>query len=168
MSVVFQDQDSRLSIKNIQSAGRLTFSKKIDDTEVPFELNPTGRHAVTIFPEHLVVRHPLLGRHFKEQVQVSDSIKRKLNEAKLPVVNREDTEESSQKTKKAKKRKAEASHESTPLKKIKEEFDSVEIKTESGQDEDLARIRQIFGQNTWFSTAMDFVKPWTKIWMKLK
>lgn len=151
LSVVFQNNDSQLSVKNIKPVGRLTLYKKIDDSDDAIELIPNGRHPCTVFPNNLAVRHPLLGRQFDEQIQISEAIKKKLAEAKVASQKsqsmvrvkreREESDNISHTTpRKTKKRKAEPSKEdaATP-KKLKKD-----IKIENGHDDDLVRIKQIF------------------------
>ncbi|XP_055323665.1 uncharacterized protein LOC129578709 [Sitodiplosis mosellana] len=155
LSVVFQNKDAQFSIKNIKPVGRVQFHQKIDDTDEPVELTPSGRHPCTIFPENLKVRHPLLGHQFEDKIKLSKTIKEKLMEAKtvseqesLPSVRakqeKEENRTSSQiSPKKSKKRKAESADDTVAQKKLKED-----IKMENGHDDDLAMIKQIFAKNT--------------------
>lgn len=153
LSVAFQNRDSQFSIKNLKPVGRVQFHQKLDnDTDEPIELTPSGRHECTIFPENLKVRHPLLGHQFKDKIELNKTIKEKLTEAKIasnqaPVTRarvkreKEDNRQSSQPL--AKKRKAESADDTVQAaKKLKED-----IKTENGQDDDLAMIKEIFAKN---------------------
>lgn len=153
LSVAFQNRDGQFSMKNIKPVGQLMFHKKIDNSAEPIEF-PTkrGRHECTVFPENLKVRHPLLGFQYQDKVELSKTIKKKLNEAKKasehsePSVRikqeKEDTATKSQTSpKKSKKRKAEEIETIAP-KKLKGD-----IKTENGHDDDLDMIKQIFAKN---------------------
>lgn len=144
LSVVFQDKDSTFSIKNIKPLGRMSFYKKLNHSEEPLELQPAGRPECTLFPENLVQRHPLFGRHFDDKINVNEKVKRKLSEAQTastqPCIEvKQEAEESP--SKRRKKRKGETADNSISHKKPK-----LEIKTEA-EDDDLNRIKQIFGKN---------------------
>lgn len=153
LSVAFQNKDAQFSIKNIKPVGQLMFHKKIDTTEEPIELTPSGRHECTVFPENLKVRHPLLGHQFEDKIKVSKEIKKKLIEAKtaseqsrrsvrMKQEKEEDVTSSKTSPKKSKKRKAESTEYTSTPKKLKED-----IKSENGQDDALDMIKQIFAKN---------------------
>lgn len=148
LSIVFQDNDSTLSIKNIKPVGRMSFYKKLNHSDEPIQLHPTGRHECTLFPANLVLRHPLLGRNYEDKVNVNETIKSKLSEAQTAstqsriVIKQEKEGTNIQPSlKKRKKRKDESADNLISHKKPKEE-----IKTET-EDDDLDRIKQIFGKN---------------------
>lgn len=148
LSVVFQENDSTLKIKNIKPVGRMAFYQKLNHSEEPIELQPTGRHECTLFPENLVPRHPLFGRKFDDKISLNETIKSKLSEAQVaslqPTVRvKQEKDETNihSPSKKPKKRKGETVDNSISHKKLK-----VEIKTET-EDDDLNRIKQIFGKN---------------------
>lgn len=153
LSVVFQNNDSQLAVKNIKPVGRLTFYKKIDDTEDVFDLTPSGRHPCTIFPDNLAVRHPLLGRHFDEHIDVSEAIKKKLAEAKsaseqnhrtvrIKKEQKQSDNNVQESPRKSKKRQASETTEHSP-KKVKKE-----VKIENGHDDDLVRLKELFGKSS--------------------
>lgn len=153
LSVLFQNKDAQFSIKNLKPVGQLMFHQKIDSTDVPTELTPRGRHECTIFPQNLKTRHPLLGHQFEDKIELNPTIKNKLTEAKMaseqtqPSVRvkqeREENGTNSQTTsKKSKKRRTESTEDTVSPKKLK-----VDIKVESGHDDDLAMIKEIFAKN---------------------
>lgn len=153
LSVVFQNRDGQYSMKNIKPVGRMMLHQKIDDSEVPIELTPSSRHSCTVFPDNLVVRHPLLGRNFEDIVTLSKEIKDKLAESQTKseqtqsvVRVKQEKEENltnlQTSPKKSRKRKNESNECLAALKKPKE---GIEI--ENIHDDDLARIKEIFGKS---------------------
>lgn len=151
LSVIFQNSDGQYSMKNIRPMGRMMFHKKLDNSEETFEPTVAGRHECTVFPENLVVRHPLLGRHFEDKIKLSKAVQKNLNEAQIAsnsqavhVKQEKDESETKSKSspKKSKKRKGDPIEDSRSSKKRK-----AEIKTEIAQDDDLDRIKQIFGNS---------------------
>lgn len=151
VSLVLQNNDSSLSIKNIKPKGQLAFHTKINDIDESIELTPTGRHECTIFPNNLITRHPLFGRNFTETIQVNEAIQKRLIEAheiskkiensKTRIKQEKDCSDTPLQTpsKKHKKRKHESVEEDfeTPKEKIKIE----------NHDDDLVRIKNIFQKN---------------------
>lgn len=143
LSVVFQNNNSQLSMKNIKPMGRLAIHEKVIDSEPQIELTPSDQHECTIYPDSLVVRHPLFGRHFKKEVNIKEEIRDKLAEASSlhskftnhVKVKQEkpDVDANSQKSRKADKS-DEKSHKN-------------KIKKSNGLDDDLDRIKQIFETN---------------------
>ncbi|XP_031618070.1 uncharacterized protein LOC116337551 [Contarinia nasturtii] len=154
LSVIFQNDDGQFTMKNIKPVGRMMFHQKVTKSEETLELTPSGRHECTVFPDNLVVRHPLLGRNFEDKIKVSKAIQKSLDEAKIAsnevaessVRIKQEKEEGSTRSqttpKKSKKRKAEPIEDPVSTKKRKDE-----IKIENAQDDDLDRIMQIFGNN---------------------
>lgn len=141
VSLVFQNK-SELMVKNIKPDGRLTLHTKID-SEPSIELNEysSGRHECTVFPDNLVVRHPLLGRKFEDKINVRKDIKEKLNDAQkatesVPSVRiKQEKKNDTGTPKKTKQIKTNSSSAIMPSEKIK---------TENGHDDDLDRIKHIF------------------------
>lgn len=143
LSMVFQNNDSQLSMKNIKPMGRIAIHEKVIDSEPQIELTPSDQHECTIYPDSLVVRHPLFGRHFKKEVNINKKIREKLSEAEslhskftnLVEVKQEkpEADENSHKKRKADKSNGKSQKDRT--------------KKANGHDDDLDRIKQIFETN---------------------
>lgn len=154
VSVAFQNEGSQFIMKNIKPTGRLTFRSRANDlVDNPLENAPQVKpHKCTIFPDNIIVRHPLHGHQFEDRINVNRSVQEKLKNAEEASMQKTTTvqvkkekgiaeqpnELTVSKPKKSKKRKADAqSHsESEPAKKSK-----IEIKVEN--DDDLSWIKSI-------------------------
>lgn len=148
VSVISQNDDAKLSVKNLKTAGRMTIHKKIeDDQRETIELSPTVRHECTIFPESLTIRHPLFGNHFKDKIKVDKRIAKKLSAAQVidhsPYGKRirikQEKEDSINGSPKKSSKASKTIDSSTAIKAEKN-------KTLNGHDDDVDRIKQIFQQ----------------------
>lgn len=154
VSVVFQDDDAKLSLKNLQPKGQMIIHKHIeDDQRETVELGRTGRHECTVFPESLRVRHPLFGNCFEDKIQLNQRIAEKLSAAQAIDNNsygdgirikkeKEDSSGSSSSSGSSKKQSKEPKSTDKPI-SIKTEKNTTQ---RNGLDDDAARIRQIFQQ----------------------
>lgn len=165
VSVVFQNDDGKLSVRNLKASGRMSIHKKIvDDQRETVELEPTVRHECTIFPESLRVRHPLFGNHFENKIKLEKGVAENLAAATQAVDSTtcngdEDGDgdgDGDADYIRIKQEKDDSSSANVTPKKSSKASKSVEksisIKTEknpttrNGMDDDLARIKQIFQQ----------------------
>lgn len=141
VSLVLQDSDTKLSIKNVTVNGRVSFRQKIvDNPQQHIEIDDNISYkAGTDFPKNLKIRHPLHGFQYNTIIDLAASVKEKLvemrqqkvalkNEQKQSVVKAEKV------SPKKKKRKAESNDED-------ESNDTKRAKIE--EPEDLAWIRQL-------------------------
>lgn len=82
LSLVVQDANARLSIKNVEVHGRLSFRQKLaDDTKEPLEIEDNISYkAGTDFPTELRVRHPLYGFQFDQFIELDEKVKQKLSD----------------------------------------------------------------------------------------
>lgn len=144
MSLAMQDNDGKFTIKNLKPIGRLTFRAKADELlDNPLENAPAVKpHQCTLFPENIVMRHPLHGRQFEDRIKLKKTIQKQLKHAqdasmqKLPI-KQENTDEAISTVKKSKKRKADTQETAEiEAKKIK-----TEIKVE--HDDDLSWIKSL-------------------------
>lgn len=151
VSVVFQNDDAKLSLKNLKARGTMSIHKKIDDDpRETIQLHPTVRHQCTIFPESLKVRHPLFGYDFADKIEINERIAQKLAADQAIdndsygddgiCIKQEKDDDSSTNVSPKKASKASKSNDK-----------SISIKTEENQttsrnglDDDLDRIKQIF------------------------
>lgn len=154
VSVAFQNNDSQFTIKNIKPIGRLTFRSRANDLiDNPLENAPQVKpHECTIFPDNIIVRHPLHGHLFEDRINMKRNVQKKLKNAevasmqKIPTIQIKKEKDNAEqpdeltvlKPKKSKKRKANSrsNSESEPAKKFK-----TEIKIEN--DDDLLWIKSI-------------------------
>lgn len=154
VSIAFQNNDSQFIIKNIKPAGRLTFRARAKDlVDNPLENAPPVKpHKCTIFPDNIIVRHPLHGHLFEDRINVKRSVQEKLKNAEEASMHKTTTVEIKKekdiaeqpnklkvpKPKKSMKRKvdSQSDSESEPAKKSR-----IEIKVEN--DDDLSWIKSI-------------------------
>lgn len=160
MSVVFQNDDAKLSVKNLKALGHMSIHKKIDGNQrETIELSPTVHHECTVFPESLRVRHPLFGNHFEDKIKLSKRIGQRLAEAAVETEAEMQTIDSGTfggiRIKQEKEDNSNVNSRKKPAKESKSidksTNKSITIKTEknktsNGHDADLARIKQIFQQ----------------------
>lgn len=149
VSVVFQDDDAKLAVKNLKAAGQISFHKKIIeiDRSETVEPTPTVRHESTI--EALTVRHPLFGNRFEDKIQVDERVAQRLAAARMIMDNNEygqgirikqEAEDSTSGSSKKSSKRAKTSHNSVAIKTEKND-------TLNGHnDADVDRIKQIFQQ----------------------
>lgn len=136
-SVVLQNKNSQLFMKNLKPVGRLTVHEKIAEMEPSTDVGTTSRHECTVFPDMLVVRHPIFGRYFEDKINVTDEIKRTLSDKPyqnvgLKIQVKQELEDSP-------KRKH---NEMKSIKNSKQK-----MKEGNTNDDDLSRIRLIFEKN---------------------
>lgn len=81
ISLVVQDTNARLSIRNVDVHGRITFRHKLDgDAQQPLEIEDNIEYkAGTDFPTGLRVRHPLYGFQFDRFIELDGKVQRRLN-----------------------------------------------------------------------------------------
>lgn len=82
MSIVLQNHDAKLSIKNVKVQGRLTFRHKLDDDasdELQIDDNIAYK-AGTEFPKNLRVRHPLYGFQYDQYIDLDAAVKQKFQD----------------------------------------------------------------------------------------
>lgn len=142
LSVAFQNNRSRFSMKNVKPVGRLIIHEKIAELEPSTNLTPSDQNESTLFPNISVVRHPLFGVHFKEKIEVNDRVRKKLTEAQTSserifdnVQVKLEIEESSK-----------ISHKviEPPNRRAAIENSMYKTKKGNSHDDDLSRIKQIF------------------------
>lgn len=155
VSVIFQGDDGKLSVKNLKPSGRMSMHTKIkDEQRETVELEPTVRHECTIFPESLRVRHPLFGNHFEDKVKISKRIAVKLAAATqatestssgdsngIQIKQEKDDSSSTSGTPKKSSRASKSTDKTNAAK-----TDKSKTVRNGGMDDDLARIKQIFQQ----------------------
>lgn len=155
VSVVFQSDDGKLSVKNLKASGQISMHTKIkDEQRETIELEPTVRHECTIFPESLRVRHPLFGNHFEDKVKINKRIAVKLAAATQTTestsygdsngIQIKQEKDDSSSTSGTPKKSSKASKSSDKMNAAK--TDKSKIARNGGMDDDLARIKQIFQQ----------------------
>lgn len=151
VSVVFQNDDGKLSVKNLKANGRMSIHKKIeDDPRETIQLQPTVRHECTIFPETLRVRHPLFGNRFEDKIKINEQIAQKL--ATKPAIDNDSHDDDDICIKQEKDDSSSNVSVKKSSKGSKANDKSISIKTEknktarNGLDDDLDRIKQIFQQ----------------------
>lgn len=149
MSIVLQDRDAKLSMKNVKLQGRLTFRHKLNgDALEPLHIdNNIAYKAGTEFPQNLRVRHPLYGFQYDQCIDLDAVVRQKLHNIRNENINTENEPKviavkvEEQTPTKAKKRKVadiggvDSGAGDTKRAKIKVEAESIA--------EDLAWIRQI-------------------------
>lgn len=141
LSMIFQKNNSELSIKNVKLQGEITIQKKIVYSDIPsIELAVSGVNEGTIFPDSIVPRHPLFGKNFEDKININTKIMKMLCAADTEVQSdmnniriKQETDESRVKPKVTDK----SSNTANSVKKSKNE-------KKGNNDEDLARIKLIF------------------------
>lgn len=146
VSLVLQQSDSKLSIKNVKANGRITFRHKIDDNpEQHLEIEDNIPYkAGTDFPKNLRIRHPLYGFQYNDFVDLDAKVQEKLLGIRQHKITLKDEPQhnvvkAEQITpKKMKKRKAESNDEDEPI-----DTKRSKIKEPHAESEDLAWIRKL-------------------------
>lgn len=155
VSVIFQSDDGKLSVKNLKANGQMSIQKKIqDDQRETVQLDPTVRHECTIFPESLRIRHPLFGNNFQDKIKIKQEVTEKLAAAATQAIDKTSNGGDCDDIQ-IKQEKDDSSNHNSPKKssKTSKSIDTpISVKTEknkttrNGMDDDLARIKQIFQQ----------------------
>lgn len=145
LSLVVQNTNAQLSIRNVDVLGRLTFRQKLaDNTQEPIEIeNNISYKAGTDFPTNLRVRHPLHGFQFDKFVELNETVKQKLKDSSNNVESEDESKKIVVKTEKEtpkKTRKRKASNHSDDGDDVKRPKIKTEIDTAT---QDLDWIRQI-------------------------
>lgn len=156
VSLVFQQKNSKLLVKNTTPIGRVVLRTKLcDSIEVPINLDDSKTITKVAFPTNLKVRHPLHGANFEQNINLDETIRNKLSKAHAASMHKSPRKVKQEKTveikidadepktsKKLKKRKLEIEKEDDVAhegyKKPKRE-----IKLEDKHDNDLDWITKI-------------------------
>lgn len=144
-TLICQDKNAQLVVKNITPVGRVILRKKIEDnTDVPLDSKDFTFRTKVPFPSNLKVRHPIHGANFEDSIDLDESTRGRLQQAQSATMH---------KLKKRVKQEPDADDydgSASPLKKRKRHYTEIEdtiantIKTENINDnEELAWISQI-------------------------